>query len=48
MRVLNDLLPNEVKTDHNLAIIEDLELELGERPELVDLAAIVHVLGSRD
>lgn len=48
VRVLNDLLPNELKTDHNWAAIEDLELELGERPELIDIGAIVHVLGSRD
>lgn len=48
VRVLNDLLPNDVKTDRNLAVIEDLELELGERAELVDIAAIVHVLGKRD
>lgn len=47
VRVVTDLLPNELKTDDNMADLEELELELGERQELVDVAAIVHVLGSR-
>lgn len=48
VRVLSDLLPNEVKTSDNMGSIEDLELELGERPELIDIAAIVHLFGSCD
>ena len=47
VRVLTDLLSDEVKSGSNLAVLEELELELGERPELVDIGAIVHLLGYR-
>ena len=47
VRVLTDRLPNEVKSGSNMQLLMELELELGERPELVDLGAIVHVLGYR-
>jgi hypothetical protein len=47
VRVLVDLLPNEVKVDAVMPAIENLELELGDRPELVDVGAVVHLVAAR-
>ncbi|MGQ0434498.1 MAG: class I SAM-dependent methyltransferase [Microthrixaceae bacterium] len=47
VRVLVDLLPNEIKTDQTMPTIEALEFELGEKPELIDTGAIVHLLAAR-
>ena len=40
VRILVDLLPNEAKTDATMPAIEELEIELGERAELVDIGAL--------
>ena len=47
VRVLIDLLPNELKTEATLPAIEELEWELGARPELVDVGALVHLIAQR-
>jgi len=47
VRVVIDLLPNEMKTDATMSAIEELESELGERTELVDVGALVHLLAVR-
>lgn len=47
VRVVIDLLPNEMKTDVTMPAIEELEIELGERTELVDVGALVHLLAVR-
>ena len=47
VRVLVDLLPNELKAIAMLPTIEELEWELGNRIELVDAGALVHLVAER-
>jgi S-adenosylmethionine-dependent methyltransferase len=47
VRVLIDLLPNKIKDEALMPAIEELELELGSRPELVDVGAMVHLVAAR-
>lgn len=47
VRVLVDLLPNEIKSHENMLVIEELELQLGDRSELIDVGAVVHLVAAR-
>ena len=47
VRIVIDLLPNEMKTGATMPAIEELEIELGERTELVDVGALVHLFAIR-
>jgi hypothetical protein len=40
-------LPNKIKDEALMPAIEELELELGSRPELVDVGAMVHLVAAR-
>lgn len=47
IRVLVDLLPNDIKNDESLPTIEELELQLGDPAELVDIGAVFHFVAER-
>ncbi len=47
VRVLVDLLPNGLKTEATLPALEELEYELGDRIELVDAGALIHLVAER-